>query len=250
MADPHEERVDGATLKDRTVGRGWELFEPIDAAYDRGEIDLVEWHRRVGAIIGPAYMAAADPRGQSGSTGSAEEWELARRFIFAAVHRDGTFLDIGCANGHLMECGVAWLAETGFRIEPYGLEILPELAALARRRLPHWADRIAVGNALDWIPHPALRLRPDGVGVRAGAVAAAAGAAPAGGDGRARRTTDHWGAYRSGRQPAAVAGRGCKLGFHIAGTVEVPHARDYRVVRRAFWLERSDHRTLRASAHA
>src|SRR5215813_12126941 len=64
MADPQEERVDGATLKDRIVGRGWQLFEPIDAAYDRGEIDLAEWHRRVGAIIGPAYLAAADPRGQ------------------------------------------------------------------------------------------------------------------------------------------------------------------------------------------
>jgi hypothetical protein len=23
---------------------------------------------------------------------------------------------------------------------------------MARHRLPHWADRIAVGNALDWIP--------------------------------------------------------------------------------------------------
>ena len=37
-------------------------------------------------------------------------------------------------------------------VEPYGLEISPELASLARRRLPHWAGRIWVGNAAEWEP--------------------------------------------------------------------------------------------------
>jgi SAM-dependent methyltransferase len=77
-------------------------------------------------------------------------WPSARVTFW--TNRDGTFLDVGCANGHLMECAVGWLAESGYRIEPYGLDILPELAALARQRLPRWADRIVVGNAIDWIP--------------------------------------------------------------------------------------------------
>ena len=51
-----------ATLKERIVGRGWQLIEPIEAAYERGEIDVAEWHRRIGAIIGPAYLAATNPR--------------------------------------------------------------------------------------------------------------------------------------------------------------------------------------------
>jgi hypothetical protein len=38
------------------------------------------------------------------------------------------------------------------RIEPYGLELAPAVAELARRRLPQWADRIFVGNALTWQP--------------------------------------------------------------------------------------------------
>lgn len=38
------------------------------------------------------------------------------------------------------------------RIEPYGLDLAPRLAELARRRLPQWADRIVVGNALTWEP--------------------------------------------------------------------------------------------------
>ena len=47
---------------------------------------------------------------------------------------------------------LAWLPQTGDRIEPYGLEIVRELASLARQRLPYWADRVATGNALEWIP--------------------------------------------------------------------------------------------------
>jgi SAM-dependent methyltransferase len=72
--------------------------------------------------------------------------------VVAGLHRDGTFLDVGCANGLLMESVAAWAAEDGRRIEPYGVDLAPGLVARARRRLPHWADRIAVGNALDWTP--------------------------------------------------------------------------------------------------
>ena len=66
-----------------------------------------------------------------------------------AIDRDGTFLDIGCASGYLMESTVRW---TAHRVEPYGLDLAPNVAHLARRRLPQWADRIFVGNALTWKP--------------------------------------------------------------------------------------------------
>jgi hypothetical protein len=46
-----------------------------------------------------------------------------------------------------MESMAAWAG-----VEPYGLDISPELAELARRRLPLWANRIWVGNAADWTP--------------------------------------------------------------------------------------------------
>src|SRR5438128_4241880 len=69
---PQEERVGESTLNERILGRGWELIQPIEAAYERGEIDAGEWHARIGAIIGRAYLAATDPRAQSGFSGSAE----------------------------------------------------------------------------------------------------------------------------------------------------------------------------------
>lgn len=233
-----DERVAGSTLKERTIGQGWELLVPIDLAYERGEIDAAEWHRRVGAIIGPAYLAATDPRAQSGSPSTPAEWEQARRFIFAAVNRSGTFLDVGCASGHLMECAAAWLAKDGYRIEPYGLDILPELAALARQRLPGWADRIATGNALDWVPDQPFdfvrtgleyvpgRLRPRLIHHLLKATVAPRGRLIIGAHSEVVGT--------SPKLEAEVAG----WGFRVAGHVEVPHSRDHRVARRAFWIDR------------
>jgi len=233
-----DERVAGATLKERIVGRGWQLIEPIEAAYEGGEIDVAEWHRRIGAIIGPAYLAATNPRAQSGASGTAAEWERTRRFIFAAVNRDGTFLDVGCANGHLMECAVIWLAESGHRIVPYVLEILPELAALARQRLPQWAERIAIGDAMEWMPERRFdfvrtgleyvprRLRPELVRHLLEATVAPGGRLIIGA---------HSELADSAPQLQAEV---LRWGFPITGAVEVPHAQDQRVVRRAFWLEK------------
>jgi 2-polyprenyl-3-methyl-5-hydroxy-6-metoxy-1,4-benzoquinol methylase len=72
--------------------------------------------------------------------------------IVDGIDRHGTFLDAGCANGLLMESVREWAAERGHRIEPYGVDLAPGLVALARSRLPHWADRIETGNAIDYRP--------------------------------------------------------------------------------------------------
>ena len=137
MTDPY------AHLKDNS----WRELADIDAALESGEIDENEWHRRTGALVVPAYLAAETPWGQSGKSGTAEDWERSRSHVADAIDRDGTFLDVGCANGYLMECLPRW---TSFAVEPYGLDMSPELAELARRRLPASANRIFVGNALTW----------------------------------------------------------------------------------------------------
>lgn len=101
--------------------------------------------------IVPAYLDG-DVRRGSGHTGSAEDWEYSRGIVAELIERDRAlrFLDVGCANGLLMESVARWCPN----VEPYGLDISPELAARARERLPHWADRIFVGNALGWrAPH-------------------------------------------------------------------------------------------------
>lgn len=127
----------------------WREVAEIDARLARGEIDEGEWHREVQMLIVPAYLAADTPWEQSGKSGTVEDWEWSRSHVADAVDRDGTFLDVGCANGYLLECLPRW---TVFELERYGLEIASELAALAAERLPHLADRIFVGNALTWDP--------------------------------------------------------------------------------------------------
>ncbi len=127
-------------------------YDAIQADWAAGRIDAETWHQEVQTLLEEAYLPAESPYGQAGSSGDAEHWERRRRVIADAVHRNGTFLDIGCASGILMETLPAWAAARGFQIEPHGLDISPKLAALARRRLPHWADRIHVGNAATWTP--------------------------------------------------------------------------------------------------
>jgi len=127
-------------------------FAEIDAALASGERAESAWYDQVRDLIERAYLATDDPQTQSGLGGDAAHWARRRRVLVEAIDRDGTILDVGCANGLLMETLVAWAGERGYRLEPYGLDISPRLAALARARLPQWAERIFVGNVVDWEP--------------------------------------------------------------------------------------------------
>src|SRR6185436_16393758 len=72
--------------------------------------------------------------------------------VLDACPPHATVLDVGCANGYLMESLERWGRQRGTAISVFGLDISPRLVALARRRLPHWADRIAIGNVMTWSP--------------------------------------------------------------------------------------------------
>lgn len=127
-------------------------IDAASAALARGAIAEAEWQRRVTNALAASYLRGDDPRWQSGFDGDAELWRQARSLVLDAVAGDGSLLDVGCANGHLMECLVAWGRERGLSLAVSGLELNPALADLARRRLPAWADRIYTGNAVDWVP--------------------------------------------------------------------------------------------------
>ena len=89
-------------------------------------------------------------RGGSGFGGMAAAWRAYRGHLCQAIDRDGSFLDVGCANGHLLESMVAWCAEQGVRLEPYGVDLSAGLVAEARRRpgIPALGlDRPPVGAA-------------------------------------------------------------------------------------------------------
>lgn len=104
-------------------------------------------------LLERAYLRTGSTAEQgSGFGGGPEQWRTHRRMVVAGLHKDGAFLDLGCANGLLMESVAVWAAEDGRTVQPYGVDLSAGLVAEARRRLPHWAERIAEGNALDWTP--------------------------------------------------------------------------------------------------
>ena len=139
MTDPF------APLKDNA----WREVQAIDDRLTRGEIDEDRWYDEMEALVAQAYLEAETPWQQSGKSGTAEDWEWSRSLVADAIDRAGTFLDVGCANGYLMECLPRWAS---VRVESYGVDISEPLVDLARRRLPQWRDRIWVGNALTWTP--------------------------------------------------------------------------------------------------
>lgn len=99
-----------------------------------------------------SYLQSSDPIEQSGFHGGAERWRAEREPILDAMTMDGELLDIGCANGYLLECLVEWGRERGRSLTPSGLDQGPRLIDLARRRQPQFAAHFFVGNAWDWEP--------------------------------------------------------------------------------------------------
>jgi len=104
------------------------------------------------ADLEAAYLRADDPIEQSGFHGGAQRWRAERGPILDALRMDGDLLDIGCANGYLLECLMVWGAERGLTLVPWGLDQGAGLIALVRTRLPAFADHFFVGNGWDWLP--------------------------------------------------------------------------------------------------
>lgn len=99
-----------------------------------------------------SYLASEDPRLQSGFGGGTERWRAEREPILEGVDRNGDFLDLGCANGYLLECLLEWAAARRIRLRPFGLDQSAELVARARKRLPAFAHHFFVGNSWSWRP--------------------------------------------------------------------------------------------------
>ncbi len=106
---------------------------------------------RLRALEG-AYLRETDPVRQSGFGGGHERWRTERALVLDAVPDDGDFLDIGCANGYLLECLVQWGHERHIRLTPYGVDCGAQLIALAQQRLPQYASHFWVANAWEWLP--------------------------------------------------------------------------------------------------
>ena len=213
---------------------GWRDIEAVDRALAEGAIDQQGWHEAMAALLREPYLNAETPWEQSGKFGTAQGWVKARKFVLDPVDRSGTFLDVGCANGYLMECVTSWAAEKGLDVEPHGVDIVPEFVALARKRLPQWADRIHHGNALTWNPPQRYDFVRTGLEYVPGARRK---------DFVARLLNDVGDRLIIGPYTVDVGDEETESelngwGFELAGRSEIPHENP-RGVRKVLWLDQS-----------
>jgi SAM-dependent methyltransferase len=115
---------------------------PRDVYFDAARASIAEY-----------YLAdPSNPYQQSGSSSGAERWKETRYCIVDAIHRSGDFLDVGCANGLLLADLISWAAERGLTLRPHGIDFVPELIALTRRRFPGQDGSFEAANAFYWTP--------------------------------------------------------------------------------------------------
>jgi SAM-dependent methyltransferase len=113
---------------------------------------LPQSHLEMIKALEASYLESADPIRQSGFGGGPERWRAERKPILDAIESGGDLMDMGCANGYLLECLMDWGVERGLELVPHGLDIGPRLIDLARSRFPEFAANFHVGNAWDWKP--------------------------------------------------------------------------------------------------
>lgn len=134
------------------INRAYDFNEKQQKALDEGQITEAEWFEINKQFFTAHYLSSDNPRAQAGHSGDEARWRYSRGMIIEAIHKSGTFLDVGCANGHLIETLSEWLKGSGLTIEFYGLDISEGLVESAKKRLPYWQNRIFLGNALYWKP--------------------------------------------------------------------------------------------------
>jgi hypothetical protein len=111
---------------------------------------LQSWFDSLKRELERAYLQHGEPWKQSGFSGPEDRWIKCRRPIVDCIEKSGTFLDIGSANGYLLECLLKWAGEKGVTIVPFGLDLSEQLVRLAKARLPEYSKNFYVGNALIW----------------------------------------------------------------------------------------------------
>ena len=112
------------------------------------------WDQVTGRRLEAAYLAGgAGPRGSGAGSDDAGQWRAKRQHLAVPMDRDGDWLDVGCANGHLLATLPVWAAEQGVQVRAHGLELMAPVADLARRLHPDLADRIWTGSITTWEPH-------------------------------------------------------------------------------------------------
>lgn len=124
----------------------------VNAALNNNEISKDEWYEINKDYFTTLYLSQNNPRGQSGHGGDEYHYAYSHLPIIEAIYKNGSFLDVGCANGHLCEMVYKWAVAIGYDLQMFGVDISEGLIELAKSRLPKWRDHFFIGNSFVWKP--------------------------------------------------------------------------------------------------
>ncbi len=110
-----------------------------------------KWLDNLKKELEESYLKYTEPWQQAGFMEDEKAWIECRKPIARCVEKSGTFLDIGCSNGYLLECLVKWAAESGITLVPYGIDLSAKLIAAAKTRLSAFSNNLVVGSATKWV---------------------------------------------------------------------------------------------------
>jgi SAM-dependent methyltransferase len=110
-----------------------------------------KWLDNLKKELEESYLRFPEPWKQAGFMLDENAWIEYRKPIADCIDKSGTFLDVGCSNGYLLECLVKWTAERGIKIVPWGIDLSEKLIAVAKERLAGYASNLVVGSATKWV---------------------------------------------------------------------------------------------------
>ena len=106
-----------------------------------------KWFNSLKRDLEESYLRYPEPWKQAGFLMGEEAWEPCRKPIADCIQKSGSFLDIGCANGYLLESIIKW---TSYKIAPYGIDLSAKLIELAKDRLAQYNTNLFTGSAPGW----------------------------------------------------------------------------------------------------
>lgn len=202
---------------------------------ERGDIEEKSWFQTLNQFVTQKYINANNPIAQSGHSGTEEHWKYARDIILKAINQSGSFLDIGCANGYLLECLSHWFQQD-LSLDLYGLDISEALLKIAANRNPQWSHKFFYGNALYWKPGQLFDFVRTGMEYvppsRKGDYLKHLFQNYLKDDGRLIIGT-----YNEEVGRDTIKDEVESLGYCVAGTVERKHYHDERLVYRVLWID-------------
>ncbi|SDP26637.1 Methyltransferase domain-containing protein [Paenibacillus sp. yr247] len=137
----------------RIIDRAYDFADEQQKALDEGAITEHEWYEMNKSYFTEHYLSADNPRSQSGHGGDEEQYFHNHFMLLDTITKNGSFIDVGCANGYLIESINKWInGMNTYQLDFYGLDISHDLIELAKTRLPNWKDKLYTGNAIEWVP--------------------------------------------------------------------------------------------------